>query len=65
MSRLADSSQLRQGRLVMACGSPLGLENTISTGVVCSVGRQLRSGDPVVVQIQRLNRLIFLSFELP
>jgi len=45
--KLGDSSQLRQGELVMACGSPLGLENTVSTGVVGSVARQLRAGDPM------------------
>ena len=39
--KLADSSQLRQGELVLACGSPFGLQNTISMGVVSSTGRQL------------------------
>jgi serine protease Do len=39
--KLADSSKLRQGELVLACGSPFGLQNTISMGVVSSVSRQL------------------------
>jgi len=39
--KLADSSKLRQGELVLACGSPFGLQNTISMGVVSSTARQL------------------------
>ena len=36
-----DSEQLRQGQLVFAFGSPLGLENSFTMGVVSSVARQL------------------------
>ncbi|MBI3696976.1 MAG: trypsin-like peptidase domain-containing protein [Acidobacteria bacterium] len=43
-----DSDGLRQGQLVMAFGNPLGLENSVSMGVVSSVGRQLRPDDPMV-----------------
>src|SRR6185503_10579502 len=45
---LADSDTLRQGELVLAFGSPLGLENSVSRGIVSSVARQLRPEDPVV-----------------
>jgi serine protease Do len=38
---LGDSEALRQGQLVMAFGSPLGLENSASLGVVSAVARQL------------------------
>ena len=45
---LADSDALRQGQLVFAFGSPLGLENSVSMGVVSAVGRQLELDDPMV-----------------
>jgi serine protease Do len=45
---LADSDSLRQGQLVFAYGSPLGLENSVSMGVVSAVGRQLELDDPMV-----------------
>ena len=43
-----DSEALRQGQLVMAFGSPLGLENSASLGVVSAVARQLRADDPMI-----------------
>jgi serine protease Do len=45
---LADSDGVRQGQLVLALGSPLGLDNSVSMGVVSSVARQLRPEDAVV-----------------
>ena len=45
---LGDSEALRQGQLVMAFGSPLGLENSASLGVVSAVARQLRPDDPMI-----------------
>jgi serine protease Do len=44
---LADSDLLRQGQLVLAFGNPLGLENSVSLGVVSSVGRQIHPDDPM------------------
>lgn len=46
--RLGDSDQVKQGQIVMAFGSPLGLENTVTMGVVSAVARQLRSEDPMI-----------------
>jgi serine protease Do len=43
-----DSENLREGQLVFAFGSPLGLENSVSMGVVSAVARQLRSDDPMI-----------------
>ena len=45
---LADSDGLRQGQLVLAFGSPLGLENSASLGVVSSVARQLSPEAPMI-----------------
>jgi serine protease Do len=46
--RLGDSDAVDQGQLVFAFGSPLGLENTVTMGVVSSVARQLEAESPVV-----------------
>jgi serine protease Do len=43
-----DSEALRKGQLVFAFGSPLGLENTVTLGVVSAVARQLRTEDPMI-----------------
>jgi serine protease Do len=43
-----DSEALHQGQLVLAFGSPLGLENSASLGVVSAVARQLRPDDPMI-----------------
>ena len=44
---LADSDKLRQGQIVLAFGSPLGLGNTVTMGVVSAVARQLDVDDPM------------------
>jgi serine protease Do len=45
---LGDSDEVKQGQLVLAFGSPFGLENSVTLGVVSSVARQLQPEDPVV-----------------
>jgi serine protease Do len=46
-----DSDELRQGQLVFAFGSPLGLENSFTMGVVSSVARQLEpEGSMIYIQ---------------
>jgi serine protease Do len=45
---LADSDQVHVGQLALAFGSPLGLENTVTLGVISSTQRQLNTSTPVV-----------------
>lgn len=42
-AELGDSAKLKVGQLVVAIGSPLGFESTVTAGVVGAVGRTLRS----------------------
>jgi serine protease Do len=46
--KFADSSSLQQGQIVLAFGSPLGLENSLSMGIVSAVDRQLDTDSPFV-----------------
>jgi serine protease Do len=46
--KLADSDRVHVGQLALAFGSPLGLENTVTLGVISSTQRQLNSSTPVV-----------------
>jgi serine protease Do len=43
-----DSDSLRPGQIVLAFGSPLGLESSVSMGVVSAVARQLTPEDPMI-----------------
>jgi len=44
---LHDSVSVRQGELVLAIGSPEGLRNSVTMGVVSSVARQTDANDPM------------------
>jgi len=43
---LADSDQLKQGQVVFAFGSPQGLENSVTMGVVSATARQVSEDNP-------------------
>jgi len=45
---LASYDDLRQGQLVVAVGSPLGMPNAVTMGIVSSVARQLDPEHPLV-----------------
>lgn len=46
--RFGDSESVQQGQLVFAFGSPFGLENTVTMGVVSSTARQIRPDHPMI-----------------
>ena len=46
--QLADSNDLKQGQVVFAFGSPLGLENSVSMGVVSATARQIDPDRPEI-----------------
>jgi serine protease Do len=45
---LGDSEALRQGQIVIALGSPMGLEGSVTFGVVSAVARQVKPDDRMV-----------------
>ena len=45
---LANSNDLKQGQVVFAFGSPLGLENSVTMGVVSSTARQIDPDNPAI-----------------
>ena len=45
---LANSDDVRQGQLVLAFGSPMGLQNSVTMGVVSSVARQMTNEAPMI-----------------
>ena len=45
---LGDSEALRPGQLVLAFGSPLGLENSVTLGIISAVARQIRPEDRMI-----------------
>lgn len=45
---LGDSDAVKQGQLVLAFGNPLGLQNSVTLGIVSSTARQLKPDDPMI-----------------
>ena len=43
-----DSEAIRSGQMVLAFGSPMGLQNSVSMGIISSVARQLEPESPMV-----------------
>lgn len=47
---MGDSRNLRIGQKVLAIGNPFGLERTLTTGVISSLGRTIRSEDGYLIE---------------
>ena len=45
---IGDSEALRPGEVVLAFGSPMGLDNSVTMGIVSATARQLRQEDPMI-----------------
>jgi len=43
-----DSEAVREGQLVFAFGSPLGLDNSVTMGIVSATARQVKPDDPMI-----------------
>jgi S1-C subfamily serine protease len=48
--RLGDSTSLEVGQRVLAIGNPFGLQRTLTTGVISSLGRTIRAGNNRLIQ---------------
>ncbi|TMB56604.1 MAG: trypsin-like serine protease [Chloroflexi bacterium] len=56
---IGSSDKLEVGQLAIAIGNPLGtFENTVTTGVVSGLGRQIQAGDTAQTSSEQLNNLI-------
>jgi serine protease Do len=56
---IGSSDGLKVGQLAIAIGNPLGtFENTVTTGVVSGLGRQIQAGDATQTSSETLNTLI-------
>jgi len=47
---LGDSNDLQVGQKVLAIGNPFGLNETLTTGIISSIGRSIRSEEGVLIE---------------
>ncbi|HEV2952234.1 MAG TPA: trypsin-like peptidase domain-containing protein, partial [Actinomycetota bacterium] len=55
---IGTSADLESGQLAIAIGNPLGYENTVTTGVVSGLGRQIQASDASQTSAETLRNLI-------
>lgn len=48
--RLGDSDQLQVGQKVLAIGNPFGLKETLTTGIISSIGRSIRAPSGLLIE---------------
>ena len=59
VATIGSSEDLEQGQLAVAIGNPLGeFENTVTTGVISGLGRQIIAGNAQSQNAERLSNLI-------
>jgi 2-alkenal reductase len=57
--QIGSSGELQPGQMAIAIGDPLGnFENTVTTGVISGLGRQIQAGDVTDLSGEQLNNLI-------
>jgi S1-C subfamily serine protease len=55
---IGTSNGLEPGQLAIAIGNPLGYENTVTTGIVSGLGRQIQATDATQTSAETLRNLI-------
>jgi putative serine protease PepD len=48
-ARFADSSKLQVGEIVLAVGNPLGLQSSVTDGIISALGREVSEGQGMVL----------------